>query len=91
MCQEQAEWYLTKAGGPTQLANKKDIYIIRADGSVVSHGGGAFSGGVMSARLEPGDAIVVPEKVAGTPLWKNLLAISSAMVAPAMLGIVATK
>ncbi len=32
-----ADWYLRQAGGPTELANKKDIYIIRANGSVVSY------------------------------------------------------
>ena len=34
-----AEWYLKQAGGPTELAYKKGIYIIRANGSVVSSSG----------------------------------------------------
>ena len=57
-----AGWYLSQAGGPTQLADKKSTYVIRADGSVASGSGGVFSGGVQSAELRPGDMVVVPEQ-----------------------------
>jgi protein involved in polysaccharide export with SLBB domain len=71
-----AAWYLRQAGGTTELANKRAIFVIRANGSVV---GGAESdrwwkGGVLSTRMEPGDVVVVPEKiVGGTSVWRNLL------------------
>lgn len=71
-----AGWYLKQAGGPTQLANKKGIYVIRANGSVISSGGAAdlFSGGVLNAKLQPGDVLVVPEKfVTGSSAWKTTL------------------
>ncbi len=71
-----ADWYLKQAGGPTQLANKKGIYIIRANGSVVSSGGTAdlFSGGVLNTKMHPGDVLVVPEKfVTGSSAWKTTL------------------
>jgi protein involved in polysaccharide export with SLBB domain len=58
-----AEWYLQQAGGPTTAAERKEIFVIRADGSVVGGSGGFFSGGVMSASLQPGDMVVVPRKV----------------------------
>jgi len=60
-----AKWYLSQAGGLTPLADKKAVFVIRADGSVLSaknNGGGMFSGDPLSATLRPGDAIVVPEK-----------------------------
>jgi protein involved in polysaccharide export with SLBB domain len=57
-----AGWYLDQAGGPTELANKKAVFVVRADGSVVGGPGGLFSGGVKSAGLQPGDMVVVPEK-----------------------------
>jgi polysaccharide export outer membrane protein len=57
-----AGWYLEQAGGPTQLADKKSVFVVRADGSVVGGAGGLFSGGVKSAALQPGDMVVVPEK-----------------------------
>ena len=71
-----AGWYLKQAGGPTELANKKGIYIIRANGSVVSAGGTSdlFSGGVMNTKMHPGDVLVVPEKfVSGSSAWKTTL------------------
>ena len=30
------EWYLKKAGGATQSGNKKGIFVLRADGSIVA-------------------------------------------------------
>jgi protein involved in polysaccharide export with SLBB domain len=71
-----AEWYLKQAGGPTQLANKKGIYIIRANGSVVSSSGTGdlFTGGVLNTKMHAGDVLVVPEKfVTGSSAWKTTL------------------
>lgn len=70
-------WYLRKSGGPTHTADKKHIYVLRADGSVVVPResesiwmGGSFS----SVRIQPGDTIYVPEKiVGGSPVWQNIL------------------
>ena len=55
-------------------SNKKAIFLIRADGSVVGGSGGLFRGGVLSAEVRPGDMLVVPEKAfSGTTRWKNTL------------------
>jgi len=75
-----ADWYLKQAGGTTELANKKGIYIIRANGSVVSSGGTSdlFSGGVLNTKMRPGDVLVVPEKfVTGSSAWKTTLETAS--------------
>lgn len=55
-------WYLSQAGGPTDLSDRKATFVVRADGSVAGGSGGVFSGGVQSAELRPGDMVVVPEK-----------------------------
>ena len=60
---KNAGWYLKQAGGPTAMANRKDTYVIRADGSILGGPGGILSGGVESAELRPGDMVVVPEKI----------------------------
>jgi protein involved in polysaccharide export with SLBB domain len=71
---KSADWYLLQAGGPTNMANKKAMFVIRADGSVVGGSGGLFSGGVGSAALRPGDMVVVPEKgFSANTRWKNTL------------------
>lgn len=60
---KNAGWYLRQAGGPTAMADRKDTYVIRADGSIMGGPGGIFSGNVESAELRPGDMVVVPEKL----------------------------
>jgi protein involved in polysaccharide export with SLBB domain len=57
--------YLNDAGGATRDADAKRIFVIRADGTVVSrqsrnmHSHGRYE----NLRLLPGDAIIVPEKL----------------------------
>lgn len=71
---KSAGWYLQQAGGPTNMANKKAIFVIRADGSVAGGAGGVLSGGVTHAALQPGDLVMVPEKAfSGTTKWKTTL------------------
>jgi protein involved in polysaccharide export with SLBB domain len=71
---KHAGWYLKQAGGPTSLANKKDIFVVRANGTVVGRNSGEWwSGKTLGVTLQPGDTIFVPEKGAGsTALLKNL-------------------
>jgi protein involved in polysaccharide export with SLBB domain len=71
---KHAEWYLKQAGGPTSLANKKDIFVVRANGTVVGRGSGEWwSGSTLGATLQPGDTVFVPEKGAGSnAVFKNL-------------------
>jgi polysaccharide biosynthesis/export protein len=60
-----ARWYLSQAGGTTQLADKKAVFVIRGDGSVLSaknNSNSWWSGDPLKAALRPGDTIVVPEK-----------------------------
>lgn len=52
--------YLQKAGGLTSGADEGELYVLKVDGTAVSKREG---GGFMSARLDPGDTIVVPEKL----------------------------
>ncbi|PYV70824.1 MAG: hypothetical protein DMG97_18190 [Acidobacteria bacterium] len=71
---KDAGWYLKQAGGPTNSANKKAVFVIRADGSVAGGAGGLFSGGVDRTALHPGDLVMVPEKAfSGTTKWKTTL------------------
>jgi polysaccharide export outer membrane protein len=56
--------YLRQSGGPTRDADKSQIFVIRADGSVLAnHGRSAFSGGISDLHMMPGDTIVVPENL----------------------------
>jgi protein involved in polysaccharide export with SLBB domain len=73
-----AKWYLSQAGGLTPLADKKAVFVIRADGSVISaknNGSGWWSGDPMNSTLRAGDTIVIPEKAlkVGGPNWVQLM------------------
>jgi protein involved in polysaccharide export with SLBB domain len=52
---ENLEYYLNRVGGLTQQADKKEIHVVKADGS-------ATTGFAKFRDLEPGDTIVVPPK-----------------------------
>ena len=67
--------YLNDSGGATRDADQKRIFVIRADGSVVSrksHGSHAH-GNFENLKLLPGDAIVVPDKLRVSSAMTNVL------------------
>ncbi|MGA8874595.1 MAG: SLBB domain-containing protein, partial [Candidatus Korobacteraceae bacterium] len=57
--------YLRDAGGPTRAADKSKIFVVLANGAVVSKDAapGFWSGGFESMVLMPGDTVVVPEQL----------------------------
>jgi protein involved in polysaccharide export with SLBB domain len=70
--------YIAKSGGATQRADRKRIYIVRANGDVVAGGRIGWFRRSRSADLRPGDTIVVPldtERVAPLPLWTSITTI----------------
>jgi polysaccharide biosynthesis/export protein len=65
--------YLAQAGGARKEADKRGIYLLRADGSVISaRQSGFFVSSLNSVRPMPGDAIVVPEDFTRTTWTKDL-------------------
>jgi hypothetical protein len=70
---KSAKWYLSQSGGPTAVANKKAIFVIRADGSVIGAKESLWSGASLNAVLQPGDTVVVPEKaIGGGVQWQTV-------------------
>lgn len=58
--------YIGLAGGLNSEADKDRIFVLKSDGTAMSRGSGfwlAGFGGLMSSRLDPGDTIIVPEKL----------------------------
>ncbi len=76
--------YLDQAGGPTENANLKQMYVMRANGATES-------GYVRVKEMQPGDTIVVPQKIeVKTPklaLWQSIASIIGS-VAVAAAGLV---
>ena len=69
--------YIGLSGGLSQRADKKRIYVVKADGSVVAkHGHSWFS--QSSGAIAPGDTIVVPldaERMRPLPMWQSVTTI----------------
>lgn len=64
---KSVQQYLDQSG-LTSGADKDELFVIRADGSVLSDTGGWFSR-VTSATVQPGDVIVLPEKTDHESAW----------------------
>jgi protein involved in polysaccharide export with SLBB domain len=64
--------YLERAGGPTKDADKGSIYLVRADGTVISQQQKGWFGSVKNERPMPGDTIFVPESFTKFNLTKEL-------------------
>lgn len=67
--------YLSQAGGPTKDADRDSVYILRADGSVISRrqSAGFFTSGTFNGqKIMPGDSVVVPEELDKTTFSRNL-------------------
>lgn len=70
--------YIQLSGGFTAQADRKRIYVVRANGSVVAGNGGSFWFSHSGTKIEPGDTIVVPinaEQMLPLPFWQAVTSI----------------
>lgn len=65
--------YLRLAGGVTPNADPENMYVLRADGSVLSGKGSSLWAGnrLDRSKLRPGDSIIVPEQLRPGQFTKN--------------------
>ncbi|PIS28909.1 hypothetical protein COT42_06645 [Candidatus Saganbacteria bacterium CG08_land_8_20_14_0_20_45_16] len=66
---KKADYYLAQVGGATKNGDKNGVYVIRADGSVLSKEQGI---NVVATVLLPGDSLVVPQSLDTFNLWANV-------------------
>jgi hypothetical protein len=70
--------YVNRSGGTTQKADRKRIYVVRANGDVVSGDRRGWFRRSQSTQIHPGDTIVVPldtERVNALPIWQSVTTI----------------
>ncbi len=67
--------YLTDAGGPSRFADRSHIFVIRADGSVISKDTRSrlFASRFDNLRMYPGDTLVVPNNTNKVTLLRSLI------------------
>jgi protein involved in polysaccharide export with SLBB domain len=64
--------YVELAGGTLEAANRDDIFVVRANGSVLTRSQGAFN-----AKAIPGDVVFVPVRTKTNDIFAKLTQISS--------------
>lgn len=64
--------YISQAGGVTVTADKSEMYVIRADGTAKSGQSAGWFSGIGSITLNPGDTVVVPEKIDRSTFMQSL-------------------
>lgn len=64
--------YLQRAGGPLRAADKGAIFVVHANGEVLSKKTGA-----LNAYVQPGDVIFVPVKTQSGSLWAKIREITT--------------
>ena len=70
--------YIALSGGATRKADRGRIYVVRADGSVISSESGGWFRRSGQVAMRPGDTIVVPldtERMPALPLWQAVTSI----------------
>jgi protein involved in polysaccharide export with SLBB domain len=70
--------YIALSGGATRKADRGRIYVVRADGSVISSETGGWFRRSGQVAMRPGDTIVVPldtERMPALPLWQAVTSI----------------
>jgi polysaccharide biosynthesis/export protein len=70
--------YIARSGGATQKADRKRIYVVRANGDVISGERSGWFRRSQSVEMRPGDTIVVPldtERIRALPLWQAVTTI----------------
>jgi protein involved in polysaccharide export with SLBB domain len=78
-------WYFRKAGGATSSGDKKDVYVLRADGSVVPRTSSWMGKNFMDLPMRPGDTIFIPEKIVGSSqVWQNIVGTAQVVSALAL-------
>jgi protein involved in polysaccharide export with SLBB domain len=68
--------YLRMSGGPTQKADERRIYVVRANGSIEAGSGSRWFR--QNGQIRPGDTIVVPldaERMRPLPMWQAITSI----------------
>ena len=74
---QKIDYYLDKSGGPSVTADEDHMYLLKANGEIISakHRYGIFTT-LYHTEIKPGDTIVVPEDLDRIPTLKLFKEIS---------------
>jgi protein involved in polysaccharide export with SLBB domain len=74
--EKEIRHYLAMTGGPTENARENAMYVVQANGTVVSSKKTAWWSDFRNTRLGPGDTVLVPERIARPNYMRDVKDIS---------------
>lgn len=83
--------YLRRAGGVQKLGDKDEIFVVRANGTLLARGHGLFGVSVLGHKAYPGDLIFVPVDATRGEFWARVRDVASALGPAAVLGAAVAK
>lgn len=63
----KVQQFIDRAGGTQRMADKRAIFVVRANGDVLTRKNGA-----LNARVQPGDVVFVPVKTQAASVWAKI-------------------
>ena len=83
--------YLRKSGGLQKFADKSQIFVVRANGTLLGQGHGLNRGSVFNQPAYPGDLIFVPVNATRGEFWTRLRDVSSVLFPAVIAGATIAK
>jgi len=83
--------YLRKSGGLQKFADKSQIFVVRANGTLLGQGHGFSQGNVFNQPAYPGDLIFVPVNATRGEFWTRIKDISSILFPAVITGAAVLK
>lgn len=78
--------FVTRAGGIQKIGDKKGVFVIRANGTLLARRGGGYRGDLFKQPALPGDLIFVPIDANRGEFWARLRDLTSVLASTALAG-----
>lgn len=76
--------YVREAGGVQKIGDKRETFVVRANGTLLASRRGSFSGSIFNQRALPGDLIYVPINPSRGETWAKIRDLSSVLFSGAL-------
>lgn len=78
--------FVARAGGIQKIGDKKGIFVVRANGTLIARRGGGYKGDLFKQPALPGDLIFVPIDASRGEFWAKLRDLTSILASTALAG-----
>lgn len=78
--------FVNRAGGVQKIGDRKGLFVVRADGTLLGQRGGGYKGDLLKQPALPGDLIFVPIDANRGEFWAKLRDLTSIIASTALAG-----